>query len=79
MRDRLRSWSGSKITGQEAPQRAEQKAYHKRSGQTTMVRASSEEAKLRKKCSLTDVLTVACETHAEQPVKLDPDFDPWKP
>lgn len=44
-----------------------------------MVRASSEEAKLRKKCSLTDVLTVACETHAEQPVKLDPDFDPWKP
>lgn len=44
-----------------------------------MVRASSEEAKLRKKCSLTDILTVACETHSEHPVKLDPDFDPWKP
>lgn len=43
-----------------------------------MVRETSEEAKLRKKCSLTDVLTAVCETHAEHPVKLDPDFDPWK-
>lgn len=33
MRDKLRSWSGSKVIDQEAPQRVKQKASHKRSVQ----------------------------------------------